>query len=166
MHSGFARKATEESARAAAHGRRLAGACAVIGVLALAGCGSSSTSVTPADTAFINQANGACRTAYAKERAVRPPNGGNESSKQVVSTAPKLAVIAQAMLGQLSALTPPASEQGEYDKMLSAWRREIAAAATGDKKTLTEERSQVLSLAEEFDSAATKLGLTVCAGNA
>jgi hypothetical protein len=151
----------------------------LLGVLALAGCGSSSSSSSSSssaaagtNSAFITAANGACRTAYAKERALKASSGGAETPKEIASNTAKLATIAQAMLGQLTALTPPASQQAEYNKMLDAWRKEIAvalvrgqAAKAGNAKSVSEDKSKLVPLAEEFDEAATKLDLAVCAGN-
>jgi hypothetical protein len=121
---------------------------------------------------FITEANGACRTAYAKVRALTPPNGGSETKQEIIAKVPKLAVIAQAMLGRLTSLTPPATEQAEYSRMLTAWRQEIStslvrgqAVQAGDEKRANESRQQLLTLADEFDSAATRVGLSTCASN-
>jgi hypothetical protein len=140
-----------------------------------AGCGSSSStsSSSSANSSFIAQANGACRTAYAKVNALRSPKPGKETTKEIATKASAAAVIAQSMLGQLTALTPPASSQSEYTKMLAAWRQEIAqnlvrrqAAIAGEKTRVDEADSQIETLAREFDMAAANLGLKVCAGSA
>jgi hypothetical protein len=138
----------------------------------VAGCGSSSTSSSGGGGNFIAEANGACRTAYAKVKALRPAGKGGETTADIAATAPKVAVIAQAMLGQLTSLTPPSSVQAEYTKMLAAWRQEIAsdlvrrqAALAHDATRLGEADLQIETLAKEFDSAASKVGLTVCAAN-
>jgi len=149
----------------------VAGAVAALLVLlAVAGCGSSSSNTPAANSTFVAEANGACRTAYAKVNALRPAVAGQETAKEVATNLPKIAVIAQAMLGRLTALTPPASQQAEYNKMVSAWRNEISLALVrgqalkaGDKKRLDAAQSQLVTLAKEFDSAATKVGLSVCA---
>jgi len=155
---------------------RIAGAvCGLLVVFVLAGCGSSnnsSSSSTASESPFVAEANGACRTAYAKVSALRPSNGGGETPAQVAAYVPKLAVIAQAMLGRLTALTPPAAQQAEYNKMLDAWRSEIAtslvrgqATKAGETKRANEARAKLLTLANEFDAAATRVGLSVCAAN-
>ncbi len=140
----------------------------------VAGCGSSSStsSSSSANSGFVAQANGACRTAYAKVNALRSPKPGKETTKEIAAKASAAAVIAQSMLGQLTALTPPASSQSEYTKMLAAWRQEIAqnlvrrqAATAGDTKRVDEADTQIETLAREFDTAATSVGLSVCAGS-
>jgi len=189
MNFGGRREATEDLTRdggaiSAAHRRhgrsrpsraRVAGAVtALLVLLALAGCGSSSPPATnsAAGSQFVAEANGACRTAYAKVSALHPSNSGPETTAEIAANVPKLAVIAQAMLGRLTALTPPASEQAEYTKMLNAWRKEIStalvrgqAAKAGDSARAGEAKTQLLALANEFDTAATKVGLSVCAAN-
>ncbi len=140
-----------------------------------AGCGSSSStsSVPSANSAFVTQADGACRTAYAKVNALKSPKGGKETTKEIAVKASAAAVIAQSMLGQLTALTPPASARSEYTKMLAAWRQEIAqnlvrrqAALAGEAKRVDEADTQIEALAKEFDQAAASIGLNVCAGTA
>jgi len=154
--------------------RIAAAACGLLVVFVLAGCGSSNntSSSTASESPFVAEANGACRTAYAKVSALRPSNGGGETPAQVAAYVPKLAVIAQAMLGRLTALTPPAAQQAEYNKMLDAWRSEIAtslvrgqATKAGETKRANEARAKLLTLANEFDAAATRVGLSVCAAN-
>jgi len=146
--------------------------CAALVVVAVAGCGSSSSSSSTTSTAtFLAEANGACRTAYAKVNALRPAKAGQETLAETKANVPKLAVIAQSMLVRLTALTPPPTLQGEYSRMLAAWRNEIPialvgaqAAAAGNKKRDAETKTEIERLSGEFDDAAGKVGLTVCAG--
>jgi hypothetical protein len=186
MNSGGRRQAIEDltgrrsqlaaRARSWPIGTRIAAAvCGLLVVFVLAGCGSSSpssSSATTSESPFIAEANGACRTAYAKVSALHPSNGSTETPAQIETYVPKLAVIAQAMLGRLTALTPPAAQQAEYNRMLNAWRDEIStalvrgqAAKAGETSRANEAKAKLLTLADEFDAAATRVGLTVCAAN-
>jgi hypothetical protein len=174
--------AGEPQMRGVLPSRRVRPSRAAFGLLAAllcafvaAGCGSSSStsSSSSANSGFIAQANGACRTAYAKVNALRSPKPGKETTKEIAAKASAAAVIAQAMLGQLTALTPPASSQSEYTKMLAAWRQEIAqnlvrrqAAIAGAKTRVDEADAQIETLAKEFDMAAASIGLNVCSGSA
>ena len=152
--------------------RIAAAACGLLVVLVLAGCGSSSSNSPASTSPFVAEANGACRTAYAKVSALHPSNGGVETPAEVAAYVPKLAVIAQAMLGRLTALTPPAAQQAEYNNMLNAWRNEISTALVraqavkaGETKRADEAKAKLLKLADEFDADATRVGLSVCAAN-
>jgi soluble lytic murein transglycosylase-like protein len=135
--------------------------------LAIAGCGSSSKT-EPGESAFVSNANTACRTAYTRAQAIKKPTSAAEVPAYVAQLKP----IAHELLEKLTALSPPAAKQAEYTKMLALWRQEIsladarsAALKSGDERhseTLDEEGHNTDT---QFDHAATTLGLTVCASN-
>jgi hypothetical protein len=141
---------------------------AVGGALAIAGCGGSSSSAEPADSAFVSSGNAACQAAYSASLAVKKPRKAGEVPTYVA----KLNPIALNLLVKLNTLTPPAGKQSEYTKMLALWRQEIslASARSAALAAGNERRGQALDeeghgVDVQFDNAATVLGLTACAHN-
>jgi hypothetical protein len=147
-----------------------AAVCVVLGAAAaVAGCGSSSSSkAETGQSAFVSNANAACKTASTRSQAIKKPTSTASVSTYVAQLDP----IAHELLEKLNALSPPAGQQAEYTKMIALWQREIALASersdalkSGDEArgaTLDEEGHNV---DQQFDHAATTLGLTVCAAN-
>jgi hypothetical protein len=144
-------------------------ACIAIGAaLAIAGCGGSSSSAEPTDSAFVSSGNAACKTAFSQALAVKKPARSSEVPAYVAQLNP----IAYTLLAKLNALSPPPGKTTEYTKMLALWRQEIslATARGAALKAGDERRGQAIDeeghgVDQQFDNAATVLGLTVCAHN-
>jgi len=148
-------------------GTVLVAVCLALGALLLAGCGSSSKS-EPGSEAFIASANAACETATAEAQKVTKPAALSDVPAYVSQLEP----IAQKLLSSLTALTPPASKQADYNKMLGFWRQEMSSAITRGKLAKAGDAQREQSLNEEahqfdlqFDAAATEVGLAACARN-
>jgi hypothetical protein len=140
-------------------------ACLLLGIIAIAGCGSSSKS-EPVDTAFVTSANAACQTAFAESEAFKRPAG----PRGFPAYAAHLDPIAKGLLVRLSALTPPPGKRAQYAKLLALWHQEalLAVARSEAIKAGDERRSRGVNeeghnVDAQFDSAATELGLTECA---
>jgi hypothetical protein len=143
-------------------------ACAALGALAIAGCGSSSSKPEPGDAAFMSSVNAACQAATAEAQAIKKTNGRGSVALYYAHLDP----IAHALLLKFNAVTAPPGKQAEYAKMLSLWRKEIALAVARSKAVKAGNERQSLTLDEEghnvdtqFDAAANALGLTECGRN-
>jgi hypothetical protein len=137
-----------------------------MGTLAVAACGSSKSE--PADTAFVSNANAACRAAFAEAQALKRPSNPSEIPTHVARLDP----IAYSLLSKLNAVAPPAAKQAEFTRMMNLWRQEISLAAARAAAIKAGNQHQAVKINEEghnvdvqFGSAATNLGLVECARN-
>jgi hypothetical protein len=142
--------------------------CVVLGTLALAGCGSSSSSSEPGTAAFVSGANAACEAAYAEALRFKAPHALSE----VPAYERHNTAIANKMLGDLMTLSPPKGKQAEFEKMLGIWKQQIQvalargqAAQAGDEKRNVAYREELRQLDRQFDSVAGNLGLAACSRN-
>jgi hypothetical protein len=143
-----------------------AAVCLAAGTLAIAGCGSSKSE--PEDTAFVSNANAACRAAFAEAQALKTPRHPNEIPTRVAHLDP----IAYSLLSKLNAVSPPPTKQAEFTRMLNLWRQEISLAAARAAAIKAGNIHRAVAINEEghsvdiqFDSAATNLGLSECSRN-
>jgi len=150
-------------------GAKLAGAaCVALGVLVIAGCGSSSSNSEPGDSAFVASVNAACQAATAEAQALKKPNGPGSVAVYYARLGP----IASTLLSKFNSTTPPPGKQEEYSRLVSLWRKEIALAAARSKAVKAGNQRESLTLDEEghsgdtqFDAAANALGLNECSRN-
>jgi hypothetical protein len=135
-----------------------------LGTLAVAGCGSSKSE--PEDTAFVSNANAACRAAFAEARALKAARNPSEIPARIGRLNP----IVYSLLSKLNSDSPPAAKQAEFTRMLNLWRQEIslgaaraAAIKAGDQHRAAAINEEGRNVDSQFVSAATNLGLTECA---
>ena len=148
---------------------KLAGAaCAALGVLVIAGCGSSSSNSEPGNAAFVASVNAACQAATAEAQALKKPNGAGSVAVYYARLGP----IASTLLSKFNSTTPPPGKQEEYSKLVSLWRKEIALATARAKAVKAGNQRESLTLDEEghsvdtqFDATANALGLNECSRN-
>jgi hypothetical protein len=157
--------------------------CVALGSLAVAGCGggSSTTGASGASgtsgsaplsqSEFVSQANAACKQYQDAYGAVKQPPS-NSSTSDVAAYAAQLLPLANRAHAQLAALTPPSDLQAKYTQYLSDNKSQIgllqdaeSAAKAGDVSKTNATLQKLEAGADQVNSEAQDLGLTVC-GNA
>jgi hypothetical protein len=154
-----------------------------IATMAVAGCGSSSTSTTGASGAtgasggtplsqqdFVSQADAACKEGNDKIAALKAPTSSDLSS--ISSFAAQGLAIDNEIYAKLAAVTPPSDLQAKYSAYLNEAKTQIAAvsqlkdaADAGDSQKVQSIANQISSANDSLDSQAKQLGLTECAKN-
>jgi hypothetical protein len=156
--------------------------CVALGALAVAGCGgSSSTDTTGASGAsgasgsaplsqgeFVSQANAACKQYQDAYGAVKQPTSSSSTS-DVGAYAAQLVSLANRAHAQLAALTPPSDLQAKYSQYLRDNKSQIdllqdaaSAATAGDAGKTSATLQKLEAGADQVNSEAHDLGLTVC----
>ncbi len=134
--------------------------------LALAGCGGSGSKRLSRQE-FVTKANGVCRDYYGKLNKLGQPKSPAALGPFIDEALP----LVQAELKSLRAVSPPASDQAAYDRLLAQAQREndigeheLKPAVDAHDAAKTQQVSQRLAAEDgKFNATATALGLSVCA---
>ena len=143
---------------------------------------SSTTSGTAplSKSAYVSQANAACKAANDQltSSGSTLPNSG-DPSKATAADLPgwsrglqQIASVAQVVIGQLEALTPPAADAATVSGFLSKQSAALAdlqkaqsAAAAGDLSGFQSAMDTAASVGKASDRAESAYGLTDCGGS-
>jgi hypothetical protein len=140
---------------------------AAVAVLALTGCGGSSTNANGAT--FVSRANGICAEANHKIASLPAIN----TIADLLKTGPQEISAANSAVAKLRALTPPSAKQGKLRQLISGLTEETAligevvAAVRAGNVTQAQSLAAQASARNASDHAtATSLGLTECTKSA
>jgi len=140
--------------------------------LAAAGCGTSSSGTG----SFANQANNVCQSINVEISAVTPPGDPTTATaSQLPAWAQyfqKTIPLAQKGNSELQALTPPASEQGNFSKLVESNLAQTVdaqaaerAASSGNLSAFVQATQKMGTDGSAGDPAATAAGLTQCSSS-
>jgi hypothetical protein len=136
-------------------------------VLALSGCGGSSTNANGAR--FVSQANRVCAEANSKIASLPAIN----SIAELLKTGPRELSAANSAVAKLRALTPPSASKGKVRQLISGLTEETALIGEVVSATRAGNVTQAQSLAAQASArnasdhaTATSLGLTECTTSA
>ena len=139
---------------------------AVLGLLALAGCGSDDGGDRLSREAFVERASKICRDSNTRIEAIDEPEGLDDVAAFVDRATAEL----DKGLDELRDLKPPEELQADFDRFLAlgARTRDVAgelkkAAAAGDEKELQAAGEKGDRIDAESDRVARRIGLDACA---
>ena len=160
--------------------------CALIGVVAFAGCGGGSDSSTTAGASgasganggtplsqdeFVSQANAVCKDNNDQQAALKQPTSSDLSS--IATYLGQSLAITNDAYTKLAAITPPSDQQSDYSRWLSDKKDQLAiarqiedAAKAGNRSKVNSRLQQLNSSQPKGDAEAMALGLTECGKNA
>lgn len=134
------------------------------------GCGSASTHRTPAERAFIAQADAGCRQVDASrlQAGLNRP-AASKSPASAARTLGQRAALRERQLRMFRALMPPAKDRRTFNQLVTTYGQTAAglrssqrATAAGDRATLRRNSRKSARLNRRYSKLARKLGLHVC----
>ena len=136
-------------------------------VLALAGCGGSSSS-SGNGAKFVSQANRICADVNRKFASLPAIN----TTADLLKTGPEEISATNSALAKLRALTPPSDKKATADQLISGLTQEtaliqqvVAAIRAGNLTKARSLAAQASTLNAQDHAKATSLGLTECTKN-